>query len=186
MSIDEKLIDVVDEYLHWRKVNPHIKGGENYLKRLREAARATPEAGQPDELGTRALRFLEMQGYRRCDIAACNCPYWHGGKASERLDELHDLMSESGFQPHAKTIYKALEELIIEHQQLTATKRESFSLSEDERLEAANIIAEAIWPESEWDSDQQNANLAAVKALHALLKRFKINRIEVGGSHGDS
>lgn len=33
----EKLADVVDEYLDWRKVNPHIKGGENYLKRLRDA-----------------------------------------------------------------------------------------------------------------------------------------------------
>ena len=33
----ENLPSVVDEYLHWRKVNPQIKGGENYLKRLREA-----------------------------------------------------------------------------------------------------------------------------------------------------
>jgi len=39
-SVDaETLSDVVDEYLHWRKVNPHIKGGENYLKRLRAATR---------------------------------------------------------------------------------------------------------------------------------------------------
>lgn len=29
--------DLIAEYLHWRKVNPQIKGGENYLKRLREA-----------------------------------------------------------------------------------------------------------------------------------------------------
>jgi hypothetical protein len=33
----ENLRDVVDEYLHWRKVNPHIKGGENYLQRLSRA-----------------------------------------------------------------------------------------------------------------------------------------------------
>lgn len=33
----ELLIDVVDEYLHWRSVNKHIKGGENYLKRLHES-----------------------------------------------------------------------------------------------------------------------------------------------------
>lgn len=30
-------MDVVAEYLHWRKVNPHIKGGENYLKRMEQA-----------------------------------------------------------------------------------------------------------------------------------------------------
>lgn len=30
----------VEEYLHWRKVNPQIKGGENYLKRLRQSLSA--------------------------------------------------------------------------------------------------------------------------------------------------
>ena len=33
---------VVDEYLHWREVNRHIKGGENYLKRLRDARAQQP------------------------------------------------------------------------------------------------------------------------------------------------
>jgi hypothetical protein len=41
----ETLSDVVDEYLHWRKVNPHIKGGENYLKRLRSATREPVASG---------------------------------------------------------------------------------------------------------------------------------------------
>ncbi len=36
-AIVKQLFDDVDEYLHWRKVNQHIKGGENYLKRLRES-----------------------------------------------------------------------------------------------------------------------------------------------------
>jgi hypothetical protein len=30
----EELANVVNEYLHWREVNPQIKGGENYLKRF--------------------------------------------------------------------------------------------------------------------------------------------------------
>lgn len=33
----EQLTNVVAEYLHWRKVNPHIKGGENYSKRMQAA-----------------------------------------------------------------------------------------------------------------------------------------------------
>jgi len=33
----ERLEDVVDEYLHWRRTNKHIKGGGNYLSRLRKA-----------------------------------------------------------------------------------------------------------------------------------------------------
>ena len=42
---DEDLIEVVAEYLHWRKVNPHIKGGENYLKRLEAAGVIRPPVG---------------------------------------------------------------------------------------------------------------------------------------------
>lgn len=38
--VSEPLLDIVQEYLHWRKVNPQIKGGQNYLKRLQEAVAA--------------------------------------------------------------------------------------------------------------------------------------------------
>jgi hypothetical protein len=29
----------------------------------------------------KARRFIEGRGYRRCDIAACNCHSYHGGHA---------------------------------------------------------------------------------------------------------
>ena len=29
-------------------------------------------------------RFLRCEGYRRCDIAACNCGSWHGGYSTRR------------------------------------------------------------------------------------------------------
>ena len=32
--------------------------------------------------------FLERRGYRRCDIAACNCESWHGGHEQQRADRL--------------------------------------------------------------------------------------------------
>lgn len=71
MNESEKLRDVVDEYLHWRKVNPHIKVGESYLKRLRDAL-----AGEQPllEMAAEALKIAEMnfdadnmttQGYLR-------------------------------------------------------------------------------------------------------------------------
>ena len=41
-------------------------------------------------------KFLERQGYRRCDIPACNCPFWHGGHANERLREVSDLLADAG------------------------------------------------------------------------------------------
>jgi hypothetical protein len=50
---------------------------------------ATPDDGT-------ALSFLERQGYRRCDIAACNCGKWHGGYANERLREISDTLAEAG------------------------------------------------------------------------------------------
>jgi len=43
-AMREVLEDVVREYLHWRKVNPHIKGGENYLKRLRGVLTPQPQS----------------------------------------------------------------------------------------------------------------------------------------------
>lgn len=45
---------------------------------------------------TRMEAFLEQSGYRRCDIAACNCESWHGGHANERLREISDSLQEAG------------------------------------------------------------------------------------------
>lgn len=77
----------------------------------------TPISEQPvdwreREDGKRALQFLQMQGFRRCDIAACNCPYWHGGNASERLTEIHEVLSEAGLKPYEKTAIVAIKELV--------------------------------------------------------------------------
>ncbi len=54
--IREALEAVVGEYLHWRKVNPHIKGGENYLKRLRDAIENAPTDSVVDV--TKAARAI--------------------------------------------------------------------------------------------------------------------------------
>jgi len=37
---------------------------------------------------------LRREGYRRCDIAACNCGEWHGGHAADRLRELSDELCD--------------------------------------------------------------------------------------------
>ena len=36
----------------------------------------------------KAVGFLEWEGYRRCDIATCNCGRWHEGAANRRLHEI--------------------------------------------------------------------------------------------------
>jgi hypothetical protein len=44
----------------------------------------------------RMRSFIEMRGYRRCDIPACNCNLWHGGNAEQRLSEIHDQLDVQG------------------------------------------------------------------------------------------
>lgn len=44
----------------------------------------------------RALDFLRRAGYRRCDIAACNCGSWHGGHAEDRLAEIKAALDDTG------------------------------------------------------------------------------------------
>lgn len=51
-----------------------------------------------------ALGYLERQGYRRCDIPACNCPFWHGGYANERLREISETLAEAGI-PGGTTVH---------------------------------------------------------------------------------
>lgn len=81
-----------------------------------EIARLRDEA----ESGKRALQFLDMQGYRKCNISACNCPFWHGGNASERLREIHDVLNDAGARPYEKTAIKAIEGIIDEKTTLKA------------------------------------------------------------------
>lgn len=51
-----------------------------------------------------AHEFLERHGYRRCDIPACNCPFWHGGHAADRLREISDTLADAGI-PGGTTIH---------------------------------------------------------------------------------
>lgn len=70
----EALQDVVDEYLHWRSVNPHIKGGENFIKRLRDARHAPPAALAAYQRAFNAIDdLMEYRGMSKqqlADIAA--------------------------------------------------------------------------------------------------------------------
>jgi hypothetical protein len=59
----------------------------------------------------RKLRnFLSMEGYRRCDIPACNCGLYHGGNAMRRLTEVREALHEAGLSTNGKTILSTLRE----------------------------------------------------------------------------
>lgn len=68
----------------------------------------------------RAEGFIGREGYRRCDIAACNCGSWHGGTALKRLMEIVEVLKEGGCQPMEKTALVAVRELLQERDELKA------------------------------------------------------------------
>lgn len=111
------------------------------------------------EEGKRALQFLQMNGYRKCDIAACNCPYWHGGKAEERLRDIHDVLQEAGLRPHEKTAIAVIRELVA-----TKPMRESGCLDEEYLVVALYKPFARKW------------NKQAPEVVRELLKRFEIRR----------
>ncbi len=48
--------------------------------------------------------FMRREGYRPCDVPACNCNSWHGGHAAERLRDLRDLLDGEGWSKNGSTI----------------------------------------------------------------------------------
>lgn len=112
--------------------------------------RATPERWtERDE----ASAFLERRGYRRCDIAACNCNSWHGGHAEQRLGEIEDALSEAGVEMNGKTIRMGVSEVLLQR---------------DEALAAVADRATAPAPLEQ-----------LVKAL-TLARQFIVNGVEFG------
>jgi hypothetical protein len=81
---------------------------------LPESRPAVPQEEQD------ARWFLEREGYRRCDVAACNCGSWHGGHAMQRLTEIEDALTDAGIEMNGKTILQGVRELAASASSSTA------------------------------------------------------------------
>lgn len=66
--------------------------------------------------------FMGHEGYRRCDIPACNCGSWHGGDAHTRL---HEIYEELGEETQGKTALTAVATMRTELERLRAVIRET-------------------------------------------------------------
>lgn len=82
---------------------------------IREVEELRAAASSRDELVSslqeklrRAEWFIDKEGYRRCDIAACNCPYWHGGNWQERFREISDIVQEAGISTNGILLKDAI------------------------------------------------------------------------------
>lgn len=52
---------------------------------------------------------LERNGFRRCDIAACNCGSWHHvGGFKARFDEIKEVVEEAGYSTNGRTLLNAV------------------------------------------------------------------------------
>jgi len=69
-----------------------------------------PHGECADEI-RRLTDFIRSRGYRRCDIAACNCLSWHGGHAEDRLREIREAFDHAGIG-NGKTVLAMVAELI--------------------------------------------------------------------------
>lgn len=85
---------------------PKCPGRQTYEASRAEMAATIADLHQKIE---RAEWFLAKEGYHRCDIPACNCPYWHGSHAGRRLAEIHEAL---GPLTQGRTSLLAVEKLI--------------------------------------------------------------------------
>lgn len=65
-----------------------------------------------DELEARR-DFMRRNGYRFCDIAACNCNSWHRGHAEDRLSEIDFMLADYGVDRNGVTLIDAIRELVL-------------------------------------------------------------------------
>ena len=89
-----------------RRAKPK-RGGRNEQAKLRDATAVVAEV-------QRLQWFIEAEGYRRCDVPACNCGSFHGGHANQRLHELFDTLDPANGQ----TALARAEELRAENARL--------------------------------------------------------------------
>ncbi len=112
--------------------------------------------------------FLEREGFRRCDIAACNCDSWHGGHAMVRLQEIIETLGGcNGTTP------------LAEVEQLKAELEDEHEIAENyHRQHSCADCGKLVCPPLRCmqclASDERNATLEAeVERLKAQIARME-------------
>jgi hypothetical protein len=81
-----------------RKARRRCDGGEVMLQCMIHPSpcKCWERAEAAERELSRQLGWIASEGYVRCDIPACNCPWWHRGHAHERLRELGEVLWVNG------------------------------------------------------------------------------------------
>jgi hypothetical protein len=129
------------------------------------AALATAEREREE-----ALDFIDCEGYRRCDIPACNCNRWHGGNAKNRLREISDTLADAGI-PGGTTIHGGvliLRERAEKAEAALATAREENGLLK----RSLEVLAKTLGERSPMP-DQPTPAPWTVEQVRDISRRFQ-------------
>lgn len=134
-------------------------------------------ASDANELRARR-NFMVRQGYRFCDIPACNCNSWHGGHAEQRLSELVDLLDDLHILRDGKTVLDALRDEITTLRAEVVRLRETIDRYPDPSpVDLCSPEFEAIWSAIKgWDISREGSGPYALYSgatgadvMHILL-----------------
>jgi hypothetical protein len=68
---------------------------------------------------------LENAGFRRCDIAACNCGSWHQvGGFKARFDEIKEVVEDAGYSTNGRVLLDAVKAMAADAKQEAAQSAE--------------------------------------------------------------
>lgn len=67
---------------------------------------------------------LQSSGFRRCDVAACNCGSWHqvGGYAA-RFREIKEAVEEAGYSTNGRLLLDVIKEILERNAALSQAER---------------------------------------------------------------
>jgi hypothetical protein len=102
------------------------------------------------------LDFIHREGYRRCDVAACNCGSFHGGHSMARLTEIEAALTEADIDGNGRTILSQVRALAAERDELDEVAK-TYSVSAD------NLAGKLY--EAEQRADAAEATLAQVRQV---------------------
>lgn len=109
---------------------------------------------------------LERNGFRRCDIAACNCNSWHFvGGFKARFDEIKQVVEDAGYSTNGRTLLDA-----VKHMAKDATP---LPVAEDVVDLAEEVIFNTLCQQHPTDTTRTDAagRITAALAAASLLRQ---------------
>ena len=115
----------------------------------------------------RLSRFIAGEGFRRCDIPACNCNSFHGGLAHKRLSEIYEALGGCDGTTPVPEIGRLIAEIERLQAWYSASQEAMGELATEHRklFEAAERLREVL----EWYAESFQYVYVAARASMRVL-----------------